>query len=800
MIFIAALGISYSVLRGSLPHYTGELGVSGIKSSAEVYRDSLGIAYIIAENEEDGAFALGYVHAQERIFQMDLVRRAGLGELSEVLGEKTIPFDELFLKTGIKHTAEKILSSLDKESLAIMEAYSRGVNAFLDNENVRLPVEFDILQYKPRHWRPIHSIIMSKMMAWELNIAWWEDIAFTHIASKIGSELTRRLIPDYPPDAPLIIPSQSESINKKLLGFLDVYKEYRKFTNQNGSLTGSNNWVISGKLSQSGKPIIANDPHLAYSVPGRWFVCVIRAGSWNVEGFSLPGIPAIVIGKNQNVAWALTNVMADEADFYYETIDTVKQQYFLDGQWKPLKIVTDTIKVKSQLPLPVKTYYTHRGPVISGVHPFPKIFPNNTHTTQAISMAWVGNEVSNDFRAFYRINKSTGWEQFREAVGDFCAPGQNFVYADIDGNIGYVCGAKIPLRGQNLPMLINDGTSSANDWKGFVPFTSMPVLFNPAQAYIATANNKTSESFPYYISNLWEPDSRITRIRQLLEKKEKHSIYDFQKYQIDVISPFAQKISGYLTEAFNGIEITDKNLKLAIELIEKWDYSFGLESQTPAIYSYFLVHLIRNTLLDELGPELLNEFCFVPHVPLRSIERLLRENTTEFFDDKRTQKRESREEIIRKSLNDALDEMELLFGTDITFWQWGNIHKARFHHFFSGASAVTDRIFNFAQFPVDGDGTTIFNTEYHFYRYEGEPENFRTAPFENILGPSMRFIYDFSKNDEFLMVMPGGQSGNVFSPHYNDLLNIWKDGKYVTVQTSLSAIRKNTNRLVLGRK
>jgi penicillin G amidase len=794
--FIIAGWIFYNMLSSSLPQYAGEISSSKITSNIEVYRDSFAVPYIIAESDEDVAFALGYLHAQERLFTMDLIRRAGEGRLSEILGERVIPFDKMFRTVGIKRNISKNLYRYDPTVMKVLQAYSNGVNEFLKERKGNYAIEFDVLGYEPEQWKPIHSLIVIKMMAWELNISWWTDLSFAELIQKLGKEKVLEILPDYPQNAPTIITGSfnyQPAINSTLA---ETDKAFRQLMGWTGTHIGSNNWVVNANKSVSGKPIIANDPHLAFSAPGKWYAAVIKSPSWNAAGVTLPGVPGIVIGKGENISWVLTNVMNDDADFYVEKLDSSRTKYFIDGQWQNLIILKDTIKVKDGIDQIITIKETHRGPIISDIHPYRFIYNKEDFKIPSISMHWSGNEFSDEMLAFYKINKAKNWNEFRDGVKYFGIPGQNFVYGDTQGNIGYIMGARIPLRNSNNPTLVFDGTTLDNDWKGFVPTEEIPVLLNPAENFVASANNKTLKDFKYHISNLWEPSSRIDRIRELLTSKQKHSVNDFKNYQMDQVSLYAKTITPYILKSFEEIIVKDKNLNISLDLLRKWDFEMNKYSQTPAIYSVFLKFLLKNIYYDEMGDDLYNRFVFLANVPYRSLLQILEKSESIWYDNVKTPKRETREEIIRKSLADALTYLEEKFGKDLTNWQWGSLHKVTFKHAFSGNFSLLDNYINIGPNEIGGDGTTIFNTEYPFAESIEEFSMFRHSEFDNVLGPSMRFIYDFAKPDEFYLILTTGQSGNVMSAHYKDQNPLWLKGKYMKIKTDEVSMRRNSKNIL----
>jgi len=796
ILFIAGYFFRQMLYNG-LPGYTGEFSAQKIKSDVTISFDSLATPYIISNSEESAAFALGFLHARERLFQMDLIRRAGEGRLSEVFGSQTLPFDKMFLTVGIKKTAERMFAEAHPETKRMLQAYADGVNYFIKKFPKKIPLEFDLLKYTPYMWKPVHSLMVVRLMAWELNMSWWTDIINTRLVQQLGEEKAKQILPDFPENAPTIIPSTLSKQPKLNTAFLDINRAFRQFMGTTGTHIGSNNWVVNKEKSVSGKPIIANDPHLAFTAPGKWYAAVIRAGDWQAEGVTLPGVPAVVIGKNKQISWVLTNVMADDADFYFEKLDESGKKYFCNNQWRPLSIRTEKIKVKDSSTVSFEIKETHRGPLISPVYSFNAMYPKANEPSEQVSMRWTGNDVSDEYYAFYLVNRAQDWNSFKNGLAYFTVPGQNFVYADTGGNIGYICAAKLPIRANNAPTFVFDGTTTANDWKGFVPYHEMPMLFNPAQNYIASANNKTVKIFPYHISNLWEPSSRIERITELLTAKEKHSVTDFQHYQTDFISPYAKRLLPYITAAFENKKITDGNLRQALELFKKWDGKFDAFYQTPTLYAVFLSHFLQNTFEDDMGFELFNEFLFVPNVPYRVVQKIVEENVSPLFDDKNTSRVETRDDMLRKSLSDALTDLERKMGPDMNQWQWGKLHSLTFKHFFSGENKFMDGIVDIGPFGLGGDGTTLFNTEYLFNHYNGDLKAYRHGDYENHLGPSMRYIFDFSKPDEFYLVLPTGESGHPLSKHYKDQTQLWLRGKYVKIKTDAASISSLKNKITL---
>jgi len=777
----------FSMLKRSLPEYSGTIESEKINSDITIYTDSLGIPYIVAESDYDVAFAFGFLHARERLFSMDLYRRAGEGRLSEIFGERTIKFDELFRTIGIVRTIKSNLNKYDKNVLRLLKSYSDGVNTFIEQNKSRLPVEFDLLGYYPEEWTEVHSLLIIRMMAWELNLNWWADFVYAELVEKFGVEKAIEILPDISLKDLQNIPKNFNNVSALSENFIQSNLAYKQFFGFEGTQIGSNNWVVNSDKSASGKPIIANDPHLPFSIPSKWYLAVLKNNDDVIAGVTLPGVPGIVIGKNKDIAWALTNLMNDETDFYYEKLDSTKNYYLLNQKWEKIKVRKDTIRVKNSQPKEIQILSTHRGPIISDIHQMTFYYNEDQKIFPAISMRWLGLEFSDEMLAFYKINKAKNFQEFSDAVKDFSVPGQNFLYADKNGNIGYLAGASIPLRTTNSSTIISDGTKSSSDWAGFVQRNDKLISLNPESGFLATANSNHFDKLNFYITHLWEPSSRFERINELLKQKEKHSTDDFKNYQFDQISKYAEQIIPQILSAFDEVKIKDKNLEQALELFDNWDYKMDAYSQTASIYQVFLTKLLKNIFYDEMGEDLYHKFLFVANIPYRSLLKVLSSESS-WFEDTKSKKSFDKNSIIRKSLADALTFLETNYGKDMKMWQWGKIHNVLFKHPLSGAFKPVDQIINVGPFEIGGDGTTIFNTEYSFAKRPAGLSNFFNNQFDNVLGPSMRFIYDFGTPDEVNIVLTTGQSGNILSEHYRDMTDFWLKGKYVKIKTDLNSI------------
>ncbi len=755
-------------IRKSFPVTSGTVNVPGLTSAASVLRDAYGVPHIEAANEHDLMIATGFVHAQDRLWQMDLSRRAGEGRLSELFGTVTLPFDRMFRIVGIRRSAVQIVAHMAPESLERLRWYSEGVNAYIASARGRYPVEFDLLGYVPEPWTPLHSVVVGRLTAWELNLSWWTDLTYGSIASRVGLDRILDIMPEYPPGVPPTVPSSEwRSYASAGLPYLRAAQAYAALSGSASLSGGSNAWAVSPRRSITGAAILANDTHLQLESPPRWYELQMQMPGLRVRGMSMAGVPAIVAGRNDSVAWGITNVMADDADFYAEQLDSLTGSHYLyAGQWHPLTLLTEEIPVRGDTPRTLTVRLTRHGPIVTDIEtPLQK-----GKSPYVASMRWTGSEVDDQFQAFTNINRARNWDEFTAGVREFAVPGQNFVYADVRGNIGYWCGVRLPVRSGRNSLLPLPGWDPSSEWKGFVPFARLPHRFNPPEGYIAAANNKiVDDSYPYHISDLWEPSSRIQRLNDVLAKKgDLFSVQDFERLQLDSYSFYAREIVPYIVEAFRDSIGTLSGGEGVFEYLRNWNYRFSTEDVATSIYQDFLVHLVRNTFADEMGDDLFHDWVMLTNIPLRVTSRLLAQGTSAWFDDVRTAAVETRDDIVRRSLREAVADLREHWGPDTKNWRWGNLHTVSLRHPF-GLRKPLDRIFNVGPFPVSGGSTALVSFEYDLNK-----------PFDVTVGPSFRQIFSMAGEGEFRSVLPSGESGQVFHSHYADQTELWLNGGYRT--------------------
>jgi penicillin G amidase len=757
-------------LEKSFPQETGSLTISGLVQPVHVVRDAYGVPRIEAQNEHDAMVALGFVHAQDRLWQMDMQRRAADGRLSEIIGAATLPFDKMFRIVGLRRISEEIERSLTSESRFRLQWYSEGVNAFIIQNKGKYPLEFDLLRYDPEPWEPRHSLVVARLIGWELNLSWWTDCVYASLEDRLGYERASEIFPPYPASVPPAVPSSEW---RKYLtaaeGYYQTVRDYFAFLGSSIPAGGSNAWVVAPSRSASGSALLANDTHLHLTQPPQWYEAQIATPGWSVSGMSIPGIPGIVTGRNDSIAWGFTNLMADEADFYIERLSPDSAtQYFYNEQWLPLKTIEEEIPVRGEDPVTLRIRLTQHGPIVSDV----ATSLTRSHWPYVASMRWTGAEVDNPIDAFHAINRATNWNDFTRALKGFCVPGQNVVYADVRGNIGYYAAVRLPIRKGKQSLVPLPGWEPASEWQGFVPFELLPHVYNPAEGYFATANNKTvDDEYPYHISDLWEPDARIKRLRAMLSVPgQKYTVRDCEQFQVDSYSAYAKELLPYILDVLADSAFTEKMNPHIPEYFHNWDYRFTRDDITPSLYHGVLVRLIHNTFADEMGDDLFHDFVMLVNVPLRVLQRLMPDAHSHWFDDTTTVAIETRDDILRKSIREAIAGLEDKFGPDTREWRWAKQHTVTLQHPF-GLQRPLDKIFSVGPYPFDGGSTALISGEYDL-----------NQPFTVTVGPSYRMIFDLGNAAEYRAVLPTGQSGQVFHPHYDDQLQLWVNGAYRTVQ------------------
>ncbi len=741
-------------VKKSLPQISGELNIPGIKEEVEIIRDNYGVPHIYAKNEPDLYFALGYAMAQDRLWQMEFTRRLGQGRLSEIFGEDFIKVDRYFRTL----TAAGVNKKVPHEFAFILQSFTKGLNAYLETHRDRLPIEFKLLRYEPEPWQVDDYVQIVKVITWALSPGWKIDLVAGEILKKVGDERFKDAFPLWPDHAPLIIPEEIKALSLNSNSTFETVSLIEKLITL-PSAGASNNWVVAGKKSITGKPILANDTHLPLKNPSFWWEVHLVCPNINVSGFAVPGVPGIPIGQNRHVAWGITNVMVDDVDFYVEKINPNNpRQYWYKDQWEDMKVKVETIRIKGKDPVKTEILLTRHGPVVTGA--------GDSSKERLISARWAFADGLQPVQAGALLIKAKDVEEVKEALRYWELPGQNFVFADTNGNIGFWCCATVPIRVKGDGLLPVPGWTGEYEWKGYVPFEERPHLINPKEGFIATANNKIAgKDYPYLISRYWEPTDRITRIVQLLKGKEKLSVEDFKKMHQDIYCPQASELIPKIIKVLEE-QFTDKDGNKAKDILSKWDFVMDKESVAACLYEMTYRKMMGNIFKDEMGEEIFEKYLKTSLFPPRAVNAMVRNGASPWFDNIDTPEKETMDQIIALSLRQTFSELKEVLGNDMDKWSWGQIHTLTFEHVL-GKKKPLNLIFNIGPFPVGGNLLTINKKKYSLDK-----------PYNANHGVSMRMIVDLSNMDGSLHVLPTGESGQLKSPNYRDQLPLYLSGKY----------------------
>ena len=776
VVLAVVAGGGYLWLRTSLPEVDGEIVLKGPRDEIKIVRDINAIPHIFAKSSEDAFFALGFVHAQDRLWQMEMNRRIGAGRLSEIFGvvEKDPESDapslldtDRFLRTlGVYRQAEKSVANLDAETRAILDAYAAGVNAQIAYRDA-LPPEFIILRHEPEPWKAADSVVWTKMMAWDLGANWRSELMRLRLAKQLGTERMRELYPPYPGETQPALPDFAALYNQ-----LDLRRFAAASPKPLPRGTGSNNWVLNGSRTAHGQPLLANDPHLGLAAPAIWYFAHLNAPDMNVIGATLPGVPAVVLGRNDRVAWGFTNTGPDVQDLFIEQIDPADpNRYRTPDGWANFEIVTETIRIKGADPVDVKVRISRHGPIITD-----SMQGTEGYLDKGFGLAFAWTALLPDDKtpaAIAAMTKVKSGRDFVEAMRTYHAPQQNMVYADVDGNIGLIAPARIPVRKpENLVRgrMPVPGWEAVYDWDGFLPYEELPQRFNPGSGAIWTANHKiVPDDYRHFLTYDWTPPYRARRIGELLDASPAHSVASFQRMQGDVRSTMARDFLPLMLK----VEPVTASARRVHQMLTDWDGTMDRNLAEPLIFNAWYRELIRMVLEDDLGPDLFEDFWGMR--PLVMYDILTNPNgQARWCDDIHTQPAEPCNVMLLLSLDKALADLEARYGTDRAKWRWGDAHIAHSDHRpFTGQPVLGD-LFDI-KVPSDGDTFTV-----NVGRNSIEDD---AAPFTNVHAASLRAIYDFENLNRSLFIHSTGQSGNPLSDYYRNFAVPWSNLEYLPMTT-----------------
>jgi penicillin amidase len=770
VIAIAAPAFAYfGVVRPALPQLDGDLALDGLTAPVTVYRDASGIPHIVADNAHDLFYAQGFVTAQDRLWAMESSRRAAHGTLSEIIGERGLKNDTFMRILGMTESAAADWETLDTETQAALTTYADGVNAYLAQAGDKLPLEFKILGITPQEWTPIDSLVFGKLVAWGLSNNYQDELIITQLVAATSWEEAITLLPDYP--GPDVIPdANATALSKTATALLKASADWQSATPLAKPDQGSNAWVVGGSHTASGLPLLAGDPHQGLSMPTLWYEVGLHTsdGQYDVVGASLPGLPGIEIGHNAHVAWSVTNARPDVQDLFIETLDADGAQYQFMGEWKDITVREETIQIKDGETITLKVRATHHGPIITDATP---------DSEEHLALRWTGLDEGRPLaQAIIQLDQAANWDDFRAATALWQLPGMNFVYADIDGNIGFQMSGAVPVRAGNDVKGLQpvSGADGAREWQGFVAFDELPSALNPSGDFFASANNRPAgEDYPHFLSHYFQPPYRVALISETIRDSQNVTAADFGALQASVYSDINLQIAQAI--ANEAAPQTDSE-KAALVLLKDWDGMMMPDSKAASLSESALRHILRLTLNLKLDSAAIDSYLTLAGYPYMFLQNLLDDSNNLWWDGKR-------EEIMTAALSAAVNEL----GADQSQWDWGSLHTFTFAHPLGSIGALKP-IFNRGPFPAGGNWNTVNSGAYY-----------ADKAYSMGLGPAYRIIADPADWDASLSIIPSGQSGQPYSPHYDDQIQQWLAVEYHTLPFSLEAIELaavNTLRLI----
>ena len=744
LLVLLAAGGGWAFLASSLPQTKGTLDLPGLEHPVTVVRDGLGVPTIKADSPHDLYLALGFVHAQDRLWQMDLQRRVAQGRLSQIFGADALGTDRFMRTLGLYRHAAAGVPFVSPEFKAVLDAYAQGVNDFIASGKA-LPIEFTLLGYRPDAWTPPDSLVVGKLFDLQLTGNYRQELLHAKLAQTLSADEIHELFPDYPKEGPVALGklaalTRDLPLDALLAALPDVV----------GPKRASNNWVVDGAHSVTGKPLLANDPHLDYAEPLIWYLARLEAPNLTQAGATVAGSPALILGHNDRIAWGYTTTGADVEDVFVEKIDPADPTHYLtpDGS-APFDSFQEQIPVKGQAPESLTVRTTRHGPVISDLPGNPLSQPEAGQLLALQTSFLIDDDRSSE--AQWRVGLARGWPSWVDALRLFTAPMQNMVYADRDGNIGFFAPGQIPIRKQGDGTVPVPGWSGEYDWDGWIPFEELPQAFNPPSGHIATANNKiVPDGYPYLLTHDWDGPYRVERIEAGLAETPRQSIDSSAALQGDVVSLSAK----HLLPLMLASNPADARAKSAMDLLSHWDSKMVADRPEPLIFIAWLRALNKHLYQPALGPQ------FERYWAMRSLatEGVLTQHQHWCGQG-------GCGAALQASLADALDELTAKYGTDMGAWRWGTAHPALFAHPIFHRLPVLRQIFD-RQAPADGSADTVDAGAFQF----GNPD----GPYTDIHGPALRAIYDLSDLDKSVFLTALGQSAHVLSPHYADFLPRWR--------------------------
>ncbi len=833
VVVVGGFLIYNDTMNGPLPQTSGSLNVKGLNAQVEILRDNWGIPHIYGSSMHDIFFAQGYVQAQDRWWQMEFFRHTGDGSIEELTGKQaSVLGTDVFIRTvGWERTAEKTAAQMSADEKAVLQAFTDGVNAYILNRPASdLSMNYRLLgitgvNIPIQPWTITDTLVWGEVMSWNLTDATGYKYTRQELTADLGAQMTSDFAPAWPynnPDRPTIlyptdlpvsdaskgnattseIAPQNVVVSPILAGNVRI----GQFAYSSNTDIGSNNWVSTGSMTQTGKPLLANDPHLGIQMPSIWYEiglhCLPQTADCplNVVGFAFAPAPGVIIGHNDKIAWGVTNAEADVQDLYQIKVNPSNPlQYMWDGQWKDMSVVNETISFGDNQPsLTIKVRETDLGPVINDNKIDDKTGQiNGYNNDDPMVLRWTGNEPSTVFDAVLKLDQATDWTSFRSALSEWDIPSQNFVYADVMGNIGYQMPGHIPIRPKGQSGLMPYPVAGDADvWQGFIPYDDLPRIFNPARDFIVTANQPTvpmqyydqlattlGKDENYLFSYDWDYGERAQRITELLKQDAPNTIASYQTIQGDNKNVDAVLIMPYLA----NLQIPAGSVQQARDYLTSWDFQMSKDSGQAALFGEFQAKLLQDVFGDQLPSDIQAD-----NHEVWSVVQLLAQPNNAWWDDTTTKdKVETRDDILLKAFTEAVQATAAAMGNNPADWQWGKLHTATFVSNPLGMSGISliEKLVNRGPVAVSGSTDTVNATGW----------NPSSGNFETDSLPSMRMIVDVSNFDNSVTMDTTGQSGNPGSPHYDDMIENWRTIQYHPMLWSRAKVEAATAaRLVLN--
>lgn len=772
-VLLLATGI-WLYLRLSLPRFKGRINGPELRQALRIVRDCDYIPHIYAKDKLDAYWGLGYVHAQDRLWQMEFQRRSGQGRLAEILGRRVITIDRFTRTLGLAACARQNWGALSPDAQQRINAYVSGINAFIgDKSPARLGPEFAILRVRPEAWTNVDVLIVSKMIAWSMGGTYVTEMLRADLIEAVGPERAKEMMPDYKLRDEV---STSSLINQ--LGVTpgevlapELAPAIESSWPSPSEGIGSNMWVVSAAKSQTEAAVLANDPHLMSTLPLTWYLAHVCAPGLEVSGATIPGVPAHIIGRNLNIAWGMTNLNPDVQDLFRERLDEKQEKAEFQQEMQPLVRFTERISVKGGAAVELLVRKTRHGPLISDVIDAAGAelpVAGRAKKGEPLALQWTGlAEDDTTLQAFFKLNEATCWQEFSGALRDCVAPAANFLYADVEGNIGHHAAGRIPVRAGGDGSVPAEGWAGQAEWAGFIPFDELPQSFNPPEQYLVSTNNTPPpESYHWFLGRDWVEPYREQRIKQVLEESE---LLDFEAHvrlQLETISTHARET---LPTLLASVRSSDAEIQQAVSLLSEWDGDAKGNCPQAAIFVAWWRRLPRVILEDELEANVLSAYEGWTSYVNGFVMNLIKGSGGT--------SREV-EELIEKSLRLALNDIKAKLGPDMASWRWNQLHYAVFPHYPFHSVRWLRRFFS-RRIPRGGDWSSV---------------NFSPSvpamPFMQRNVPGYRQVIDLSHMDAGWFIQAVGQSGHFLSPHYADYLADWGQGKYRKMRLSEESVNE----------